>query len=1019
MSKKQIVLIALFAVAIMLGAVSMSMAAAPAVPWGTATARENFPKPVADWFERNVFNKFTGTKSEFFTHPDAPFDIPFFYPPYPEWMSGVTNTRVTTDEDLINFIKGLPTNYMRWDFVGNVTTYDLNSGVYSPLLNFGYPVVVFSKGPDGPVFDPEELRALGKPIYCINGPIHGNEHSGVEATISTMKRLAYDEYKVLDKISVIVIPRMNIDGSYWNTRGTNTVRGTARGMDMNRDGTMFLSPQNRLANMIHNAYKPHMSIDLHETAWHVPSVFNATTPSWPPRYYPSGEYGVGNVVSIDAIAVPVATGPGVTPRTMNIGSNYMYYTTGIIATANEFHNTPDAVSNWQRKMLAYVKQYFESQNMYAMDISGTEYATYARKPDGVDVVSGDQIIKMPGDVPQWLAYFLSMPDECYGSDALGLKHSLTYLTEIPGMGSGEMKIRMYNQFLNQQAQMFFLAEHSQEILNDLENAWEALKTDRLKIALWNWQTFGSSKQKIFNVVGGNIADVDDPNRSHYYEFTMPYVWHNLERKAGKTVDRPYAYIIDPEHVANGDKINADLAVFRLSYTGIPVYRLTEEVTVTVEGNIVGNIQSLSIGNTFSLSPIPAFASFDNDGNYTGTPVTFTEGDIMTTYLGGLSSVGSSSGLQSQRIVSADTYNVQKTFPAGSYVIPVGGNLTNKANLHAILAMEVLGKRNFGNSYHRFRPGNYSEADAAQEWPYPYRKHYFPVASGSDYPAYRYMLPDYEKALSLERVFTAQPFINGANFAAGYPVSLSILKGKGLNLGAINKIGLGYHFKAEGTSLTELNPKADQFYVTIPTKYDGVTLGKWYLYDWNSKAFAEVTPGTSKTSGAKIVTVQGQYINSESDIVLIAAPFVVDITKLPFPNLNILLDKDVTVIGKQNRNSGNVTVEINNNALNNGDVVTFFFVRRGGDFVTKTKAVSKAGEGIFEVTFTADELKDLKHGVTYAIQYVNADGTAKGFSTLTKGAFLYTDLSDSGCDAGLGYAAIGLIVASIFARKRSK
>ncbi|MCL1874888.1 MAG: hypothetical protein FWF87_01355 [Synergistaceae bacterium] len=870
MSKKQIMIIALFVAAVMLLCVTASMAAAPAVPWGTATARENFPKPVADWFERNVFSKFTGTKSEYFTNPNAPFDTPFFSPPYPAWMSGVTGTRVTSQEDLINFIKALPKTYMRWDYVGNVTTYDLASGVYSPLLNFGYPVVVFSKGPDGPVFEPSELRALGKPIYCINGPIHGNEHSGVEATISTMKRLASDEYKVLDNISVIVIPRVNIDGSYWNTRGTNTIRGTARGMDMNRDGAMFLAPQTRLVHMIHNAYKPHMVIELHETAWHTPSVFNATTPSWPQRYYPSGEYGVGPTVSIDAVAVPVATGPDVAPRTMNIGGNYMYYTTGIIPTANEYHNTPDAVWNWHNKMITYVKQHYESQNMYATDISGTENATYARKYDGVEVASGDQIIKMPGDVPQWLTYFLSIPDEGYGSDAIGLKHALSYLTEIPGMGSGEMKIRMYNQFLSQQAQMLFLSKNAQEILNDLENAWEGMKNDRSSLALWNWQTYSPQKQKVLNVVSGDIVDADDPNRSHFHEYTIPYVWHNHERKAGKTVSRPYAYIIDPEHVANGEKINADLAVFRLSYTGIPVYRLSKGVTVTVEGNIVGDIQGLSVGNTFTYSAVPQFASFDVNGNYTGAPVTFNEGDIMTTYLGGESGLGSSFGLQSQRIVNAVANNVSKTFPAGSYVIPVSGNLTNKANLHAMFILEVLGKRNFGNTYHRFRPGNYSEADAAQEWPHPYREHYFPVATGSNFPAYRYMLPDYENALSLERVFTAQPFINGANYAAGYPVNLSILKGKGFKLGDIEQIDFGYHFKAEGTSLDELNPIAKQFYVTLPANFEGVALADWRLYDWGKKEFVKVNPDVSETSGAKIARVSGAYIGAEGDVMLVAA-----------------------------------------------------------------------------------------------------------------------------------------------------
>ena len=121
----------------------------------------------------------------------------------------------------------------------------------------------------------------------------------------------------------------------------------------------------------------------------------------------------------------------------------------------------------------------------------------------------------------------------------------------------------------------------------------------------------------------------------------------------------------------------------------------------MEGSFVGTIQGLNVGNTFTYSAVPALATFDENGNYTGAPLTFNEGDIMTTYLGGEQGTGSSFGIQSQRIVSAVPYGINKTFPAGSYVIPVSGNLTNKANLHATLALEVLGTRNYGNAYHRF------------------------------------------------------------------------------------------------------------------------------------------------------------------------------------------------------------------------------------------------------------------------------------------------------------------------------
>jgi hypothetical protein len=334
-----------------------------------------------------------------------------------------------------------------------------------------------------------------------------------------------------------------------------------------------------------------------------------------------------------------------------------------------------------------------------------------------------------------------------------------------------------------------------------------------------------------------------------------------------------------------------------------------------------------------------------------------------------------------------------------------------------LILEALGKRNMGNSYHRFRtPGT----DVASEWPYEYRAHYFPVAEGSKFPAYRYMNANWNTTLKTERVFTVQPFMKGANFAAGYPVNLSILKEKGFNLGSINKINLAYIFMAEGTGLGMLNPPAENFEVMIPTKYEGTALDKWYLYDWNAKAFVETTALKSSTSGANFVKVTAPFIGEGHNVVLIAASVAVDPGGLPFPDLGALLDKDVTAKGKQDLKSGKVTVTITNSGLKDGEDVTFFFVKGKDDFVMVKKAVKEVAPGVFEAVFTTDELKNLKDGTKYAIQYINSDGTVKGFSTFNNGAFTYCNISDEiGCDAGLGYAVVGLFAILVLARKRSK
>ena len=73
------------------------------------------------------------------------------------------------------------------------------------------------------------LRALGKPVVLIRGPIHGGEVSAGEAELLTAKRLAEghaDMAGVLDKVSVVIVPRYNVDGHKVLQRGTTPVSYT-------------------------------------------------------------------------------------------------------------------------------------------------------------------------------------------------------------------------------------------------------------------------------------------------------------------------------------------------------------------------------------------------------------------------------------------------------------------------------------------------------------------------------------------------------------------------------------------------------------------------------------------------------------------------------------------------------------------------------------------------------------------------------------------------------------------------
>lgn len=246
----------------------------PAIEYGTYNGGstdvnegyKKYPKVIMDYFNENKAN----------------FDIPTFTKP--GWnsteMGGLG--RATSQEDMEEFLESLPTQYMRMRYVAEFTTYD-NSG--NALKTFKSPLLVFS---NPAVFEPEDVKALGKPILWIEGSIHGGEIAGTEAMLVLAQRLANgDLTPLLDKVTVIIWPRYNVDGVWKYQRGTDTVMPrrivvdwkdpynqekwrerdpseNTSGLDQNRDNTGFESPITRQLHRMLNAYEPHFIGDAHQ-----------------------------------------------------------------------------------------------------------------------------------------------------------------------------------------------------------------------------------------------------------------------------------------------------------------------------------------------------------------------------------------------------------------------------------------------------------------------------------------------------------------------------------------------------------------------------------------------------------------------------------------------------------------------------------------------------------------------------------------------------------------------------------
>jgi hypothetical protein len=109
------------------------------------------------------------------------------------------------------------------------------------------------------VFEPQAVRALDRPVVWLIGLQHGNEPAGGEAMLALSSALADDELKgLLDRVTVIIVPRANPDGA------AAFLRGAANGFDLNRDHLLLTLAETRGLHAKMAELVPDVVIDAHE-----------------------------------------------------------------------------------------------------------------------------------------------------------------------------------------------------------------------------------------------------------------------------------------------------------------------------------------------------------------------------------------------------------------------------------------------------------------------------------------------------------------------------------------------------------------------------------------------------------------------------------------------------------------------------------------------------------------------------------------------------------------------------------
>ena len=118
------------------------------------------------------------------------------------------------------------------------------------------PMLVLS---NAPVASAADVLRLHRPVVWLQGLQHGDEPAGGEAMLAIAERLAVGDLNpLLDRITVLIVPRANPDGA------ARFTRRTANGIDINRDHVKFDLPETAAVHRAMNVYQPQVVVDCHE-----------------------------------------------------------------------------------------------------------------------------------------------------------------------------------------------------------------------------------------------------------------------------------------------------------------------------------------------------------------------------------------------------------------------------------------------------------------------------------------------------------------------------------------------------------------------------------------------------------------------------------------------------------------------------------------------------------------------------------------------------------------------------------
>lgn len=220
----------------------ISLAACPPAAWGiqshptlAAAPSAKEPKEPLPYFGTGEVYVQPGSIAPLFPVPSVSFDTPAFQK---------ASQAFTSQEEMMAFVKKLDSQHahVRLEIIGQ------------SLEGRDIPLLILSRQPDQVQTDKT------KPIVWLQAQIHGNEPASGESALVIAQWLATEHLgkDLLDQVHVIIVPRINPDGSY---RFQRTI---AVGQDANRDYMKAEYPEVQAIHKAFDRFRPDVVLDAHE-----------------------------------------------------------------------------------------------------------------------------------------------------------------------------------------------------------------------------------------------------------------------------------------------------------------------------------------------------------------------------------------------------------------------------------------------------------------------------------------------------------------------------------------------------------------------------------------------------------------------------------------------------------------------------------------------------------------------------------------------------------------------------------